>query len=76
MEPNNSLDLVQAGVLGVVLLAMLTGWIWAKPAVEDLQKRIKALEAELLWWRDKLLPALEEIQRLLREFKERERDKG
>lgn len=51
---------LQYGILGVVLVMLLTGWLWAKPAVDDMQKR-HAEERKL--WEERILPAMERIAR-------------
>ncbi len=47
---------IQWGVLGVVLFMLLTGWLWAKPAVDDLRKRLADAE-------ERILPAIEKLTR-------------
>lgn len=61
------LNLIQWGVLGIVLILLLTGWLWAKPAVDDLRKR-HAEEREL--WENRILPAIDANTRELRELKD------
>lgn len=56
---------VQFGVLGLVLLAILFGWLWARPAVEQLLEDKKRAEEQ----RDEAVSiAQERIVPLLTEF--------
>lgn len=48
-------DLVQFGVLGIILLLILAGWLWAKPAVDDLKDRLAKTESQ----RDALIEVYE-----------------
>src|SRR5204863_8766700 len=50
--------LLQWGVLGLVVLMLLTGWLWAKPSVEEMRTR-HAEERKM--WEEKILPALEKL---------------
>lgn len=52
----NPLDFVQYGVLGLIIVALLLGWLWAKPAVD----RILADKARAEQQRDDLLRVYEE----------------
>lgn len=65
------LEFVQYGVLGLVIVALLLGWLWAKPAVDrllqdrDLQRADKEKaeaqrDALLKVYEDKIMPALVE----------------
>ena len=58
------LTLAQYGLLGLVLLMLLTGWLWAKPAVDDMKKQHE-LERKL--WEERLLPSLRDLAEALRE---------
>jgi hypothetical protein len=60
--PVDPLSFVQYGVLGIILIMLLTGWLWAKPAVDEMQKR-HLEERKLL--EDRLLPVLERLAREL-----------
>lgn len=40
-------DLINWGPAGVVVIGFLTGWLWAKPAVERLQKDLDRALADL-----------------------------
>jgi hypothetical protein len=60
--PVDPLSFVQYGILGVILIMLLTGWLWAKPAVEEMQKR-HAEERKL--WEDRILPTMERLSREL-----------
>lgn len=53
---------VQYGVLGVILVMMLTGWLWPKPAIEEMRKQ---MEQERKLVMDTLLPALVNISKNL-----------
>lgn len=50
------LDFLQYGVLGLIIIALLLGWLWAKPAVDGLIKRAEQAERQ----RDDLLKVYEE----------------
>lgn len=39
--------LVQAGPAGIVVLGFVTGWLWAKPAVQQLQRDLDRALADL-----------------------------
>lgn len=64
--PNTGPDLVaqwlQYGVLGAVLLALVLGWLWAKPAVDRIIKENEKL-------RDRLDKCEEERRQELRELR-------
>ena len=62
--PTDPLAFVQYGILGVILLMLLTGWLWAKPAVDEMQKRHRE-ERELL--QSEILPLLQTLAKLLEE---------
>lgn len=47
------LDVLGGSVLGIVLLLLLFGWLWAKPAVDGLKERAERAEAQ----RDALVEA-------------------
>lgn len=50
------LDFIQYGVLGLVIIGLLLGWLWAKPAVDRMLKDKERAEAQ----RDDLLKVYEE----------------
>lgn len=52
------LSFLQYGILGVILIMLLTGWLWAKPAVEEMQKR-HAEERKL--WEERILPTMDRL---------------
>ncbi len=54
---------VQWGVLGIVLLLLVSGYLWPKPAVEALEKRH---EADRKAWEERMLVAMEAQSRELR----------
>lgn len=56
--PTDPLSFLQYGILGLILILLLTGWLWAKPAVEELQKR-HAEERKL--WEERILPQLSKL---------------
>lgn len=56
------LSFIQYGILGIILIMLLTGWLWAKPAVEDMQKR-HAEERKL--WEERILPMMQSIAKSL-----------
>lgn len=49
------LDFLQYGVLGLVIVALLVGWLWAKPSVDQMRADKTAVEAQ----RDALIEAYE-----------------
>ncbi len=53
------LSLSQYGLLGAILIMLLTGWLWAKPAIDDLQKRHAADRA---LWEGRVVPLLERLE--------------
>ncbi len=57
--------IVQWGVLGAVLLLLLSGYLWPKPAVEAIEKRH---EAERKFLEDKMLTAIERLTVSLEAF--------
>ena len=44
--PETLLDWVQFGVLGLVVIALIMGWLWAKPSVDQLLASISRLNNE------------------------------
>lgn len=73
------LDFVQYGVLGLVIIALLVGWLWAKPAVLQIIKdkeraderadRAESQRDELLkQYEEKVLPVLTESIRSARQL--------
>lgn len=61
----DAIDVVQwaqYGVLGLVVLAFLSGWIWAKPAVDAMRKDLDETKGELrllqAFNRDVVVPAI------------------
>ena len=59
---DDPLSLLQWGVLGLVLLMLLTGWLYAKPAIDDLKARY---EQDREMWEKRLLPLIEKLYREL-----------
>lgn len=66
------LTFAQYGVIGLVLVALLLGWLWAKPAVQQLIKdkeRAEAQRDELLkQYEEKVLPVVTENTRAARQL--------
>lgn len=52
------LNFIQYGILGIILFMLLTGWLWAKPAVDDMRERH---EADRKLWEERILPVMERI---------------
>lgn len=62
--------ILQYGVLGLVLMMLLTGYLWPKPAVDEIKKQCAddaaRHDAEKAVWTEQLKPLLETNTRLLR----------
>lgn len=62
------LDFVQYGVLGLVIVSLLLGWLWAKPAVDALRgdyERVMQQRDDLFAMMDnKVIPALLESNQI------------
>lgn len=56
------LSWLQYGVLGAVLFLIVTGYLWAKPSVDEL-KRNHAEDKRM--WEERLIPTLERIANTL-----------
>jgi hypothetical protein len=52
----------QYGILGIILLMFMTGYIWAKPSVDEMRKR-QAEERKV--WVDEVLPAVKDLTKAL-----------
>lgn len=52
----------QYGVLGIVLIMLLTGYLWAKPSVDEMRAR-QAEERKL--WTEEAIPAIKDLTRAL-----------
>lgn len=65
--------LLQYGIPGVVIAAMLIGWLWAKPAVDRLIKDKEKAESQrddlLRVYEEKMLPALTDSIIVTRDLK-------
>lgn len=70
MDPG-ALSFAQFGVLGLVIVASLAGWIWFRPAVDNLLSRLDRLEKKLDeredFIRNVMVPAVHESNDLLKE---------
>ena len=55
--------LIQAGPAGIVVVGFVTGWLWAKPAVQQLQRDL-----------DRALTDLREVRKEQRELEASQRD--
>lgn len=70
MEPG-ALSFAQFGILGLIIVAGLAGWIWFKPAVDNLLSRLDRLEKKLDeredFIRTVVIPAVSESNELLKE---------
>lgn len=64
---------IKYGIVGAVISALLTGLLWAKPAVDGVIKRAERAEAQrdemLKVWEDKILPALSDSTAIAKEMK-------
>lgn len=76
------LDWLQYGVLGLVVVSFLFGWLWPRPSVEQLKRTIEqtradreAVEAQrdllIKCYEDKVIPALLDVQRTVLPASER-----
>jgi hypothetical protein len=78
-EPSIITDWASAGVVGLVVVAALFGWIWFKPAVDRLQKDLDQALADLRQLerldRESIIPAvtksMELIERMAEELRRR-----
>lgn len=62
---------IQFGALGLVVLALLTGWLWAKPAVDRILEENRVLREQLHEQRDRQAEALiAEVHALRSELRE------
>jgi hypothetical protein len=70
-DPQTFFSWFQFGVLGLVIAAALFGWIWFKPAVDNLLERLERLEKKLDdredFIRTIVMPAVSESNELLKE---------
>lgn len=70
MDPG-ALSFAQFGILGLIIVAALAGWIWFKPAVDNLLERLDKLEKKLDEREDFIrtiaMPAISESSGLLKE---------
>lgn len=68
-EPKVIADWAGAGVAGLVVVALLFGWLWAKPAVDHLLTDLDVSRKELSelnkFVREVVVPALSENNELL-----------
>jgi hypothetical protein len=66
-----ALSFAQFGILGLIIVAALAGWIWFKPAVDNLLDRLERLEKKLDdredFIRTVVMPAVSESNDLLKE---------
>ncbi len=61
----NPLDLGAYGVIGIILFLLVTGWLWPKPAVDNILKKdseVQALIDELATVRGALRRDLADLQ--------------
>lgn len=63
------LDFLQYGVLGLVIVALLAGWLWAKPGVDQIRADKAAVEAQrdslIEVYEKQVIPVLTDVQREL-----------
>lgn len=64
---------LQYGLPGLVIAALILGWLWAKPAVDTIKQRADRAEQQrdelVRVYEDKILPALTENVQVNRELK-------
>lgn len=69
--PENLFNWAQFGVTGLVIAGALFGWIWFKPAVDNLLNRLERLEKKLDdredFIRTVVMPSIAESNELLKE---------
>ncbi len=60
------LDFLQYGVLGLIIVAILFGWLWAKPSVDQLKADKAKTELQrdglIEAYENKIIPVLAEVQ--------------
>lgn len=63
------LSLLSSSVLGLVIILALFGWVWFKPAVEELKERAIRAERQrddlITTYEHEIIPVLREVQALL-----------
>jgi hypothetical protein len=65
VEPTSLFTWVQFGVTGLVIVAALSGWIWFRPAVEELQRTLTECRADLRQAREELKQQAELTREIL-----------
>lgn len=73
-------QLVQFGVLGIVVLGFVFGYIWAKPAVQRLERDLDRVTAELRKleesYREIVIPAITRSSEIIERMSRRWRDEN
>lgn len=59
------LSLLSSSVLGLVIILALFGWVWFKPAVEELKERAEKAERQrddlIKTYEDEIIPVLRDV---------------
>lgn len=59
------LSLLSSSVLGIVIILALFGWVWFKPAVEELKERASRAERQrdelIKTYEDEIIPVLRQV---------------
>lgn len=74
--PDTILTFLQYGVLGIVVFALIRGWIWAKPSVDHLLQSIARLTSENAHLREEIVSLRKEIEAADDEIRELRKDLG
>jgi hypothetical protein len=66
---SDPVEWVQYGVLGLVVFGLLTGWLWARPAVDRIIRENDALRRRVDAYEDEILGRLSELRDEIRELR-------
>ena len=59
-------SLLQYGVLGLVVIALLTGWLHPKSSVDSKDKEIERLSKRLDLWEEQIIKVINELYAFIR----------
>jgi hypothetical protein len=60
------ISLLQLGIAGAVLAALMLGWLWAKPAVEQIVKQRDELATKLTVCEQETVKAVRDLEQAVR----------